>query len=254
VRVIIATSTLSEGVNIPVTYLLIPSVFRSQERLTLQEFANLIGRAGRPGVSTEGHVLVVLPERVANRRYQGRQWPGYTALIQSVQQLAEVDAAGAAADNASSPLAMLLSAIERSWRAAAGAAATPQQFTTWLEQTAVAPNDPEVAEAIQHLDSLDAFLLAAIEELEELDGAEIAAGDLEVRLTRIWQRSYAFAAAHDEARLRAIWLTRGRVIKEQYPDAATRRRIYKTSLAPRSALRLVARAGAIRTSLLAGEG
>src|SRR6185312_3663721 len=253
VRVIIATSTLSEGVNIPVTYLLIPSVFRSRERLTLQEFSNLIGRAGRPGVSTEGHVLVVLPERIANQRYQGRQWPGYTALIQSIQQLADVGVTGASADNASSALAMLLFAIERAWHALAGEAAPPEQFATWLEQTAVLPNDPEVAEAVQHVDSLDAFLLAAIEELEELDGTEIAPADLEARLIAIWQRSYAFAASNDEARLRAIWLGRGRVIKEQYPDAATRRQIYKTSLSPRSALRLIDRAETIRASLLAGD-
>ena len=37
VRVIIATSTLSEGVTIPVSYLLISSVYRSNDRLTLQE-------------------------------------------------------------------------------------------------------------------------------------------------------------------------------------------------------------------------
>lgn len=53
-RVIIATSTLSEGVNIPVNFLLIPSVCRGQGVLNLQEFTNLTGRAGRPGVSTEG--------------------------------------------------------------------------------------------------------------------------------------------------------------------------------------------------------
>jgi hypothetical protein len=49
-----------------------------------------------------------------------------------------------------------------------------------------------------------------------------------------------------------VWLTRGRVIKDRYPDAATRRRIYRTSLSPRSALRLVARADAIRAALVAG--
>src|SRR3546814_2975112 len=76
VRVIIATSTLSEGVNIPVNFLLIPSVFRSNGELPFQEFSNLIGRAGRPGVETEGRTLVVLPERTYESR-NGRIVPTY---------------------------------------------------------------------------------------------------------------------------------------------------------------------------------
>ncbi|MCL7464099.1 hypothetical protein [Phaeovulum sp. NW3] len=53
VRVVIAPSTLSEGVNIPVNTLLIPSVHRYNNVLTVNEFSNLIGRTRRPGVATE---------------------------------------------------------------------------------------------------------------------------------------------------------------------------------------------------------
>ena len=102
------------------------------------------------------------------------------------------------------------------------------------------------------MDSLDAFILAAIQELEELRGQEIPAADLEGELVRIWQRSYAHATAHEEERLRGIWLTRGRAIKQQYPDAAVRRQIYRTSLSPRSAVQLVAGIDAIRRRLIEG--
>src|SRR3546814_5069494 len=114
VRVIIATSTLSEGVNIPVHFLLIPSVFRSNGELPLQEFSNLIGRAGRPGVATEGSTLVVLPERTYESRYgrivptYNRQWTGYESLV------TQLEAATAAVgdlipdDRASLPLGQLL--------------------------------------------------------------------------------------------------------------------------------------------------
>jgi hypothetical protein len=250
VRVIIATSTLSEGVNIPVTYLLIPSVYRSNEVLTLQEFTNLIGRAGRPGVSTEGHVLVVLPE--PRGRQRSRQWQGYNQLVTSLRDSVARGEAGARADSASSALAHLLSAIGRAWRSVAGPRATPQQFAEWLEQTSVTDQQGEVSQAVQCLDSLDSFLLAAVQELEELQGQELPPDALEENLTRIWQRSYAFAAARDEERLRRVWLRRGRVIKQRYPDAAARRQIYKTSLSPRSAVTLVARANAIRARLLDG--
>ena len=57
-----------------------------------------------------------------------------------------------------------------------------------------------------------------------------------------------------EERLRRVWIGRGRVIKTRYPDAAVRRQIYRTSLAPRSALTLVASIDAIRNRLVQGAG
>ena len=81
-----------------------------------------------------------------------------------------------------------------------------------------------------HGDSLDAFLIAAIEEVEQLQQAAIPADRIEAELTAIWRRTYAFAAAQEEARLVATWLARGRAIMAHYPDVAQRRRIYKTSL------------------------
>ncbi len=256
VRVIIATSTLSEGVNIPVSYLLIPSVYRATTRLTLQEFTNLIGRAGRPGVSSEGHALVLLPEQSAmpttrGRRRQSRQRIGYAGLVQDLQTTTEQGAAGQAVDRGFSPLSQLLQALESSWRQLVDDG-TEEQFLAWLEQASVVEERGDVPAAIEYLDALDAFLIAAIQELEQLRGQEVPAADMERELTRIWQHSYAFATAVEEARLRRFWIGRGRAIKAQYPDPAVRRQIYRTSLAPRSALTLVAAADAIRARMAEG--
>jgi hypothetical protein len=256
VRVIIATSTLSEGVNIPVTYLLIPNLYRAQTPLSLQEFSNLIGRAGRPGVSTEGHALVLVPGPTAlpmerGRRKPSRQRREYDNLIVRLEAAATAGMTGVGADNAASPLSELLSGIEVAWRKIAPRG-TPEQFSAWLEQTAVTEGEGVASQAVQRLDSLDAFLISSIHEVEELRAAEIPADELEQELIHIWKRSYAFASAHDEARLRHIWLLRGRVIKSRYPDRATRRQIYRSSLSPRSAIRLVERVGAIRDRLLQG--
>ena len=60
VFVVVATSTLSEGVNLPFETILIPTLRREQGSMTPQEFANLAGRAGRPGWSAEGRTLVLL--------------------------------------------------------------------------------------------------------------------------------------------------------------------------------------------------
>jgi hypothetical protein len=255
VRVTIATSTLSEGVNIPVTYLLIPNLYRATTPLSLQEFSNLIGRAGRPGVATEGHALVLVPEAAAmpverGRRKQSRQRREFDNLITRLEAAAAAGAAGAGADNAASALSDLLSGIESAWRSLFPGG-TAEQFAAWLEQTSVTEGEG-ASQAVQRLDSLDAFLIASIHEVEGLRLAEIPAADLEPELIRIWQKSYAFAAVHDEGRLRRIWLTRGRVLKELYPDRAARRQIYRSSLSPRSALRLAERVAAIRERLLLG--
>lgn len=256
VRVIIATSTLSEGVNLPVNYLLIPSVYRSQAPLSLQEFANLIGRVGRPGVATEGHAFVVLPERRRSPRgglapTRSRQWIGYEGLKAGIERTTAAAGEGAPEDAASSALSHLLIALESAWRDLTGGG-TVEQFTEWLEHTAVTEGSNTAPAAISYLDSLDTFLLAAIQEVEELRGIEIEADVLESELIRIWQRTYAFASARDEERLQRTWLSRGRAIKELYPDAQQRRRIYRTSLSPRSALALVDQLAAVNAKLLEG--
>jgi hypothetical protein len=260
VRVIIATSTLSEGVNLPVNFLLIPSVWRSNGRLSAQEFTNLIGRAGRPGVATEGSALVVLPERTRTRIRGGplrlawdRQWDGYEELIAEIEETTAAAGEGAPQDQASSPLGHLLIALEAAW-AKLTAGGTAQEFENWLEQTAVTRTTEDGQVAYSYLDSLDAFLIAAIQEIEELRRGELTPDQVETELTAIWQQTYAHAAAQEEARLESIWLTRGRAIKTLYPDANQRRRIYKTSLSPRSATSLLDQAESVRLKLQEGAG
>jgi superfamily II DNA/RNA helicase len=249
VRVVIATSTLSEGVNIPVNYILIPSLFRGPSALGLQEFTNLIGRAGRPGVATEGSALVVLPQWDIRHN---RQWRAYADLVNQLEVSAGASAATALQDEASSPLMLLLQSLQAAWSELTGER-NEQQFRDWLEQTAVparraSPEHP----AYDYLDSLDGFLIAALQEVEQLERAELAPDALERELTLIWQRTYAFAASGEEAVLRNRWLARGRSINTHYPDAAERRRIYRTSLTPRSAEELLGIQEEVKEQLTAG--
>jgi hypothetical protein len=260
VRVIIATSTLSEGVNLPVNYLLIPSVWRGLNVLSLQEFTNLIGRAGRPGIATEGSALVVLPERARTRGpgrglrpTPSRQWDGYERLVAQIEETTAAAGEGVPQDEASSPLAHLLSQLEAAWADLTGGG-TPEDFATWLEQTTVVDTPDDAGTAYNYLNSLDGFLLAATQEVEALRRAELLPDQVEAELTAIWRRTYAFAAGGEEQRLAAIWLARGRAIKAQYPDAGQRRRIYRSSLSPRSASSLLGLEEAVRTRLQEGAG
>ncbi|MFD6150200.1 DEAD/DEAH box helicase [Streptomyces sp. NPDC060243] len=72
-RVLCATSTLSQGMNLPVKTVLVHSTWRNQEQIGVREFWNAAGRAGRAFQETEGHVVLIAKDaqdaRNLRRRY-----------------------------------------------------------------------------------------------------------------------------------------------------------------------------------------
>ena len=60
-RFVICTSTLAQGVNFPLKYLIVTSTRQGGERILVRDFHNLIGRAGRAGMHTEGSVIFSTP-------------------------------------------------------------------------------------------------------------------------------------------------------------------------------------------------
>ena len=58
IKCIVCTSTLAQGVNLPIRYLIISSLYQAQERIKVRDFHNLMGRAGRAGLYTEGTILL----------------------------------------------------------------------------------------------------------------------------------------------------------------------------------------------------
>lgn len=72
-RFVICTSTLAQGVNLPIRYLIVTSVYQGQEQIKVRDFHNLMGRAGRSGMYTEGSVLFADP-RIYDDQSQGEDW------------------------------------------------------------------------------------------------------------------------------------------------------------------------------------
>ncbi|WP_163019286.1 DEAD/DEAH box helicase [Pseudomonas viridiflava] len=66
-HLVICTSTLAQGVNLPIKYLLISSVMQAGRHISTREFQNLIGRAGRSGYHTEGGIIFTDPKIYDNR-------------------------------------------------------------------------------------------------------------------------------------------------------------------------------------------
>lgn len=80
---LICTSTLAQGVNLPIKYLIIPSIYQAGNIIKSRDFNNLIGRAGRPGMYTEGTIIFSHPYVYTfknNNNYRGR-WNQYKNLI-----------------------------------------------------------------------------------------------------------------------------------------------------------------------------
>jgi Lhr-like helicase len=49
IKFVVCTSTLAQGVNLPIKYLIVTSVNQGKDRILVRDFHNLIGRAGRAG-------------------------------------------------------------------------------------------------------------------------------------------------------------------------------------------------------------
>ncbi len=75
-KYVICTSTLAQGVNLPIRYLIITSVYQGGKRLKVRDFHNLIGRAGRAGIYTEGSIIFANNELYDKRNSQQFQQGG----------------------------------------------------------------------------------------------------------------------------------------------------------------------------------
>lgn len=78
-KVIVASPTLSQGLNLNAAVLLVPYLVRAGKVITGEEFANVAGRAGRAFVDVEGLVVHVILDKPAWRL---SQWRG---LVQSAK-------------------------------------------------------------------------------------------------------------------------------------------------------------------------
>lgn len=72
IKLVICTSTLAQGVNLPIRYLIVSGVNQGAERIKTRDFQNLIGRAGRAGMHTEGLIIFADPRVIDNNRRE--QW------------------------------------------------------------------------------------------------------------------------------------------------------------------------------------
>jgi hypothetical protein len=71
---VVCTSTLAQGVNLPIRYLIITNVYQGRERIKTRDFHNLIGRAGRAVKHTEGSIIFANPQIFDLRKDAYNHW------------------------------------------------------------------------------------------------------------------------------------------------------------------------------------
>ncbi|WP_211256243.1 hypothetical protein [Edaphobacter aggregans] len=82
-KFVLCTSTLAQGVNLPIRYLVISGTSQGMEKIRTKDFQNLVGRAGRAGMHTEGTIIFSDPklfdEREKDKHKQ--RWTDATDLL-----------------------------------------------------------------------------------------------------------------------------------------------------------------------------
>ena len=91
---LICTSTLAQGVNLPIKYLIMSSIYQAGNLIKTRDFNNLIGRAGRPGMYTEGTIIFSDPfvyelKDYVNYNKYAYRWSQYKNLIMNTKQESE---------------------------------------------------------------------------------------------------------------------------------------------------------------------
>jgi helicase len=72
IKAIVATPTLAAGVNIPARTVIIPDVRRGGEEMSVMEYKQLCGRAGRPGYDKEGLAVIIAKNSRQRNLYMSR--------------------------------------------------------------------------------------------------------------------------------------------------------------------------------------
>tara|TARA_R110002012_G_scaffold252930_1_gene431884 strand:- start:105 stop:3221 length:3117 start_codon:yes stop_codon:yes gene_type:complete len=73
-KFVICTSTLAQGVNFPIRYLIVSTTQQGKEKIKVRDFHNLMGRAGRAGMHTEGSVIFSAPAIYDQRDNKDESW------------------------------------------------------------------------------------------------------------------------------------------------------------------------------------
>lgn len=226
-KVIVASPTLSQGLNLNAAVLLVPALYRAGEKIKGEEFANVAGRAGRAFVDVEGLIVHIMFDRIDWRK---REWRRLVAsakartlksgLIQIVAEILERLSREGVLDRADAW--EYLANAREAWRSPDEEVEVAERLAAAVEYDADADEDDEDDEEetideeplSQLVERLDATVFGLIEALDA-DRADLPKLLDEALKGSLWARQIAregedVAPLHKkvfEARADLIWKT-----------------------------------------------
>lgn len=216
-KVIVASPTLSQGLNLNAAVLLVPALYRAGKLITGEEFANVAGRAGRAFVDVEGLNVHVMFDRVD---WRGGEWRELVAsskartlksgLIQIVAEIIERLAREGVLARADAW--EYLANTRESWKSPAEEAALAAQFAAPPGDGAE-PDDEAGEDEDERIDEeplselverLDATVFGLVEALDA-DRADLPKLLDEALKGSLWARQIAREGEGIEARHRRVF-------------------------------------------------
>lgn len=199
---VICTSTLAQGVNLPIRYLIIPSYYQAGEYIKTRDFHNLIGRVGRAGMHTEGSIIFTNP-----KIYDGKNIYNEQGYWEKAQELLEPEK--------SEPCLSELRIIFEPLRSKDGRKAISIDMVNFIESYLVSPgfiqkkikdilvedkNGNYDAEDLEHQISAKINLISAVENfmLSNWDELELLRGGNQY--SDIASKTLGYSLADDELR------------------------------------------------------
>ncbi|MDF1690613.1 MAG: DEAD/DEAH box helicase [Cycloclasticus sp.] len=205
-RCVVCTSTLAQGVNLPIKYLIVSGVFQGRKRISTRDFHNLLGRAGRSGKHTEGSVIFTDTE-LYDRRGSDQQW--HWGKMQSLLDPAQ-------SEHCSSSLLSLTRPFERDpygidpikflqdpdkYIQLSIEAAKGQDILRLLDQMGMRKN---------HFKSIESYLLANSSEEDFTED----------KIRELYSNTLAYSLADDEekVKLKEVFIMAARVVNTVKPE------------------------------------
>ena len=225
-KVIVASPTLSQGLNLNAAVMLVPYLVRRGEKIKGEEFANVAGRAGRAFVDVEGLIVHVMFDKI---KWREREWRELVAsakartlksgLIQIVAEILERLAREGVLER--DDAWEYLANAREAWRSPAEEAAVAERLAAGAEYDADDGEDEggdDEGETIEEeplsqiVERLDATVFGLIEALDS-DRADLPTLLDEALKGSLWARQIArededIAPLHKkvfEARAELIW-------------------------------------------------
>ncbi|MBI5382230.1 MAG: DEAD/DEAH box helicase [Opitutae bacterium] len=240
VKMVICTSTLAQGVNLPIRYLIITGVYQGKKRISVRDFQNLIGRAGRAGMHTEGSIIFSDPETFDLRKTPDGKWR-WGKVAELLDPSKAEDCASSlltlfdplVSDDGSDKANLNVEAFFHAYSASAGG---PREFGQKL-LPAIHDRGFSMERVVEQLErkgqiisALESFMMAAAGEigieLSEKTATEMAHGTL----------AYHLATNEQRADLEALFQAITRHVAEKVPEPERRKAYAKTLFGVRNSL------------------